>query len=100
MDGLHEQITVYYRTYCKGLDAELGTAPMSSLGIVTVTKSEYNLNNGYSITEKTQKVGQNVYRIVLSVRILIQLGTGLFCFCFTASVRLVLNDLWEGCTNN
>jgi hypothetical protein len=26
----------------------------------------------------------------------IQLGTGLFCFILTASVRLVRKDFWEG----
>ena len=37
------------------------------------------------------------YRMVLSVRRRIHCGIGRFCFCFFPKMRLILNDLWDGC---
>lgn len=38
----------------------------------------------------------STYRIVLSVRNLIQFGIGLFCLAFFPRTRLILNDLLDG----
>ena len=46
--------------------------------------------------EEKEKINKRTHRILLSVRMRNQLGRGLFCFIFTARVRLVRKVFWEG----
>ncbi len=72
---------------------------MSSLGVVSTKRRRYRKQEVLSnktISEAVKKELSRPYRMVLPVLSLIQWGTGLFCFCFTARVRLVRKDFWEG----
>ena len=85
-------------------DAQLRAPPVAPLGIIAAeNRREQTLAaaqmrcSGCTALKLHQQVVQKTHRMVLSVRRRIHCGIGRFCFCFFPKMRLILNDLWDGC---
>lgn len=79
------------------LQAKLCPSPVSSLRVVPARHTNNNRENKY---HKNVFITSIVYLMVFPVRILIQFGTGLFCFILTPKVRFTRKDFWDGYRNN
>ena len=86
-------------------DAQLGATPVAAFCVVAAgQRNRREQTLGGDADSQQRRTGRGcatgcaeTYRMVLSVRRRIHCGIGRFCFCFFPKMRLILNDLWDGC---